>query len=166
MASAMSPGNFYFVSALHRALYFCASLRCLTFNCFQSSAIRDARHSDTAVSSPAVAVTPECMASCRVTFCEFALCRDKAGSCLTLNPKLPETDIRTGRDIYSRNYTVEACFVLLTNNNHDLHAFTVNQTLLCIYIYIYIYIYIKVNFTLEQATKAQKGSRSIALLLL
>jgi len=34
-----------------------------------------------------------------------------------------------------------------------------------IYIYIYIYIYkVKVKFTLEQATKAQRDSRGIALL--
>ena len=39
---------------------------------------------------------------------------------------------------------------------------------ICIWIYIYIYIYIKVKvkFTLEQATKAQRGSRGIALLFL
>jgi hypothetical protein len=39
-----------------------------------------------------------------------------------------------------------------------------NVCILNLYIkYIYIYIYIKVKFSLEQATKAQRGSRGIAL---
>jgi len=73
MASVMSPGNYFrFVSASYRDLYFCASLRFFAFNCFPSSAIHDARHSDTAVPSPAVAITPECLVSrCVNTFCDF-----------------------------------------------------------------------------------------------
>ena len=33
-------------------------------------------------------------------------------------------------------------------------------------IYVYVEVKVKVKFTLEQATKAQRGSRSIALLFL
>jgi hypothetical protein len=71
----------------------------------------------------------ECLASIRVNFCHFALCSDKACSCLTLNTKLLQPDIRTDRDINSRIYNAEACFMLPTNNHNDVHAFTVNQRL-------------------------------------
>jgi len=69
------------------------------------------------------------MANRCITVCDSALCSCRPCSCVTSTPNLPETDIRTGRDTNSRNYTVEACSVLLTNNHHDPHAFMVSQKL-------------------------------------
>ena len=50
-------------------------------------------------------------------------------------------------------------------NRHSLCIKVLQKSSVACFIHIYIYM-VKVKFNLEQATKAQRGSRGIALLIL